>query len=499
VEKTFPGGNLSAPGAFRDGESGLFSRDFYLACLERELTRAARYGDPVTVVILEVAPGGDAGAWPMRQLGPLVRGCIREVDLAARFGDSLFAVLLAKAPAELAWIVGERLLKTLQGSLGTRFVGNVGIASYPHDGSDAGTLLARATEALSLARAGGPNQVFWFKREVKAPEERKPIVLVVDDDQLNAKLFEAQLLPMGYEVIRASSGPEALAAAQGTEVDIVLLDVMMPGMSGYEVCRRLKSMDSTRTVPVVMVTALEDLESKVKGIQAGADDFLTKPVSREELAARTRSLVHMHTLSRSLVSIENALFSLANAVEAKDNYTLGHTQRVATLAVALGGKLGLGEGDLSALRLGGILHDVGKIGVPENVLNKQGALDDEEWKLMRAHTELGYRICLPLVQSIGPALDVIRHHHEKLDGSSYPDGLKGEEISTIARVMSVVDVYDALVSDRPYRKAMPREKAFAIMRQEAEAGKIDGKVVAALEELIARETKAKDDEAKGRT
>ena len=324
-------------------------------------------------------------------------------------------------------------------------------------------------------------------------------MLVVDDDQLNAKLFEAQLLPMGYEVIRASSGPEALAAAQGTEVDIVLLDVMMPGMSGYEVCRRLKSMDSTRTVPVVMVTALEDLESKVKGIQAGADDFLTKPVSREELAARTRSLVHMHTLSRSLVSIENALFSLANAVEAKDNYTLGHTQRVATLAVALGGKLGLGEGDLSALRLGGILHDVGKIGVPENVLNKRGALDDEEWKLMRAHTELGYRICLPLVQSIGPALDVIRHHHEKLDGSSYPDGLKGEEISTIARVMSVVDVYDALVSDRPYRKAMPREKAFAIMRQEAEAGKIDGKVVAALEELIARETKAKDDEAKGRT
>jgi putative two-component system response regulator len=493
VEKTLPGGNLSVPGAFRDDESGLFSRDFFLACLERELTRSARYGDPVTVGMLEVGRNGEA-PWPMPQLGALVRGSIREVDLAARFGKDLFAVLLAKAPSEQAWIVGERILKTLQGALGPLFAGNVGVVSYPHDASDAGTLLARVTEALSRARESGPNQVFWFKREAKPAEESKARVLVVDDDQLNAKLFEAQLVSMGYEVMRASSGPEALAAAQQTEFDIVLLDVMMPGMSGYEVCRRLKSMESTHAVPVVMVTALEDLESKVKGIQAGADDFLTKPVSREELAARTRSLVHMHQLSRSLVSIENALFSLANAVEAKDNYTLGHTQRVATLAVALGGKLGLNEEDLSALRLGGILHDVGKIGVPEAILNKDGKLDEAEWKLMRAHTELGYRICLPLVQSIGPALDVIRHHHEKLDGSSYPDGLKGAEISTIARVMSVVDIYDALVSDRPYRKAMPREKAFAILRQEAEAGKIDGKVVATLEDLIARQEKERDRE-----
>jgi putative two-component system response regulator len=491
VEKTLPGGNSSVPGAFRDGESGLYNRDFFLACLERELTRSARYGDPVTVGILEVGRSGEA-AWPLPQLGARVRGCIREVDLAARFGERLFALLLAKAPAELAWIVGERILKTLEVALGPRFTGNVGVASYPHDGSDVGTLLARADDALGRARDAGPNQVFWFKREVKPAEESRPRVLVVDDEQLNAKLFEAQLVPMGYEVIRAASGPEALAAAQRTEVDIVLLDVMMPGMSGYEVCRRLKAMETTRRVPVVMVTALEDLESKVKGIQAGADDFLTKPVSREELAARTRSLIHMHQLSRSLVSIENALFSLANAVEAKDNYTLGHTQRVASLAVALGGKLGLGEGDISALRLGGILHDVGKIGVPEAILNKDGKLDEDEWKLMRAHTELGYRICLPLVQSIGPALDVIRHHHEKLDGSSYPDGLKGEEISTIARVMSVVDIYDALVSDRPYRKAMAKDKACAILRQEAESGKIDGKVVTALEELVAGQEKERD-------
>jgi putative two-component system response regulator len=165
---------------------------------------------------------------------------------------------------------------------------------------------------------------------------------------------------------------------------------------------------------------------------------------------------------------------------------------VAGLAVALGARLGLSEGNLSALRLGGILHDVGKIGVPEAILNKQGPLEEKEWELMRTHTELGYKICLPLVETIGPALDVIRHHHEKLDGSSYPDHLKGDAISILARIMSVVDVYDALVSDRPYRKAMSREKAFAILHEEVQAGKIDGNVVAALEQIESRKAEAHD-------
>jgi putative two-component system response regulator len=382
--------------------------------------------------------------------------------------------------------VGERILKAMQNAFADDRAANIGMASYPRDGSDAGTLLDRASDALGRARKDGKWHIFYFKKETGAATEDRPRVLVVDDDPRNAKLLEAQLLPMNYEVLKASSGPEALAMAQTAGVDLIFLDVMMPGMNGYEVCRRLKSMEPTRIVPVIMVTALEDLESKVKGIQAGADDFITKPASREELLARTRSLLHLRRLNKNLVSIESAMFSLASAVEAKDNYTLGHTQRVAGLAVALGARLGLSESSLSALRLGGILHDVGKIGVPESILNKEGPLDEKEWELMRTHTELGYRICLPLVETIGPALDVIRHHHEKLDGSSYPDGLKGDAISLLARIMSVVDVYDALVSDRPYRKALPMEKAFAILRADVQAGKIDGAVVAALEQLELR-------------
>lgn len=485
---------MPRPESYLDAASETFTGSFFDVSLERELTRSVRYGDPVTIGLLEIQPRGKEPDWPLAELGRLIRFSIREVDLAGRLEGNLFGLLLIKASADVAGLVGERVLRTMSERFGAEIIGSAGFVSYPRDGSSAEALRESARMALQKAREMGPNRVFHFPREPGAVAGDRPRILVVDDDPRNVKLLEALLLPMGYEVVRASSGPEALEAAQRTGIDVVLLDIMMPEMSGYEVCRRLKSMEGTRTVPVIMVTALEDTDSKVKGIQAGADDFLTKPVVREELLARTRSLVNLHQLSRNLVNIESALFSLANAVEAKDNYTLGHTQRVAALAVALGGALGLGEKDLSALRLGGILHDVGKIGVPEAVLNKRGPLDEKEWEIMRTHTELGYNICLPLVESIGPALDVIRHHHEKLDGSSYPDGLRGNQISMIARVMGVVDVYDALVSDRPYRNAMPRERAFDILHKEVEAGKMDGTVVATLEKVIARESPAPEGE-----
>jgi len=189
-------------------------------------------------------------------------------------------------------------------------------------------------------------------------------------------------------------------------------------------------------------------------------------------------------LNKNLVSVENALFSLASAVEAKDNYTLGHTQRVANLAVALGKRLRLGEKEVFALRLGGILHDVGKIGIAEEILNKPGKLEKHEWEIMKSHPEIGYRICLPLKSTLGIALDVVRHHHEKLDGSSYPDGLKGDQISLEARIMCVVDIYDALVTERPYRGAMPKQKAIDILQEEVELGKLDGTVVNELKDLV---------------
>jgi putative two-component system response regulator len=314
--------------------------------------------------------------------------------------------------------------------------------------------------------------------------EDEPRVLVVDDDRRNVKLLEGYLLPQKYDVLKAYDGEEALTLLGKSDIDLVLLDIMMPGLDGYEVCKRIKARESTRFIPVILITALDDTEAKVRGYEAGADEFITKPANREELLARTHALIRVRELNRNLISVESALVSLANAVEAKDNYTLGHTRRVANLAVALGKRLQMSDKETFALRLGGILHDVGKIGIAEEILNKPGKLEDHEWEAMRAHPEIGYQICLPLKATLGIALDVIRHHHEKLDGSSYPDGLKGEEISLAARIMCVVDIYDALVTERPYRKAMPKEKAITILQEEVSQGKLDRVVVNELKDLV---------------
>jgi len=193
--------------------------------------------------------------------------------------------------------------------------------------------------------------------------------------------------------------------------------------------------------------------------------------------ARVRSLLKVSALNKRLISIENVLMSFANAVEAKDPYTEGHTRRVADLALAMGRKMGLSMKELDALRLGGILHDIGKIVVPSNVLNKPGCLDGEERKIMEKHTVVGHIICLPLEKTIGPALDIIRHHHEKLDGSGYPDGLKGDEISLLSRIMAVVDIYDSMITDRPYRTAVSKERALVLLTENADAGLLDKEAV----------------------
>jgi putative two-component system response regulator len=297
------------------------------------------------------------------------------------------------------------------------------------------------------------------------------------------------LRPLSAQLMKAVNGEEALRAVDAMSVDVILMDAMMPLMDGFEACRRLKSNAATRMIPVIMVTALDDTESKVRAIDAGADDFVTKPANRIELLARVKALGRTRRLNDNLVSVESVLFSLANAVEAKDSYTEGHVKRVGNLAVQLGRVMGLPAADLEALRVGGMLHDIGKIGVPDSVLNKPGPLNEEEWQVLKAHPVTGYRMAEPLRPVLKGALEVIRHHHEKLDGSGYPDGKKGEEISTVARVMAVSDIYDALVSDRPYRKGMAKEEALSILQKEVDGGRIDGVVVANLAALLSTAVK----------
>jgi putative two-component system response regulator len=304
--------------------------------------------------------------------------------------------------------------------------------------------------------------------------------MVVDDDAQNRKLLRVYLASRGYTVKEADIGEKALATLQTDEVDLVLLDVMIPGMDGYEVCRRIKSRDSALHLPVILVTALDDTEAKTTGTAAGADDFLTKPYRFVELETRVGTLIRLKRSRDGMVAMRDALASVATAVEARDPTTRGHTERVVRLAVRLGEKLARPAGEIECLRIGAPRHDIGKIGVPEAILNKPGPLSDEEWKVMRTHPEVGFRLCAPLGKTQDPALRVIRHHHERLDGSSYPDRLKGEQIPIAARIMAVVDAYDAMTSDRPHRGALPQESAFSALRQEVAEGKLDGDVVEAL-------------------
>ena len=298
--------------------------------------------------------------------------------------------------------------------------------------------------------------------------ESSPCVLVVDDDPLNVEVLSAYLENEGYQVQTASNGLEALQAVTAAPPDLIFLDAMMSGMDGFAVTQQLKAAPSTRLIPVVMITALSSLEDRVHGIDVGADDFLSKPVNRQELITRARSLLRLKRYLDELENAEHVILALSRAIEARDGYTEQHTERVTARAVALGERIGLVEGALRQLYQGGMLHDVGKIGIPEAILGKPGRLTAEEFDLMRQHPVLGVEICRPLRSSlISQALPIIRHHHERVDGKGYPDGLLGEDIPLVARITAISDAYDAMTSDRPYRRGMPAPTAIEILRDGA--------------------------------
>jgi putative two-component system response regulator len=308
-------------------------------------------------------------------------------------------------------------------------------------------------------------------------------VLIADDLPENREILAALLENEGYRVVLAEDGQEASDLMATGPIDIALLDVVMPRRTGFDVCRQIKSRPETRLLPVVLVTGLNSTKDRVQGIECGADDFLNKPIKKEELIARVKSLLRIKQVTDELEHAETVLFSLALGIEAKDPYTKGHCDRLSTYSVALGRRLGLGEDKLVALRRGGVIHDLGKIGVPDHILLKPGPLSAEEWVVMKKHPEIGERICQPL-RSFGLVLPIIRHHHEKLDGTGYPDGLKNGAIPLLARILTTADVYDALTTDRSYRLALPPERAFEIIEGEVKCGWWDGDLVAQMRALI---------------
>jgi putative two-component system response regulator len=303
-----------------------------------------------------------------------------------------------------------------------------------------------------------------------------PRILVVDDNASIAGLMSQLLTLRGYEVVTAASAEQAEAEVRRQAPDLVLSDVKMPGKSGYELCRELKSDPATRLIPFVLITGLSDSSDKLKGIEAGADDFLNKPVLAEELTARVKSLLRMKEFTDELETADSVLCTLGLIVEGRDPYTEGHCERLALHAVELGRHLGLDEDSIIALRRGGYLHDLGKIAVPDEILKKGSDLSPEEWKIMKQHPVTGENICKPL-KSLRLVLPIIRHHHEHADGSGYPDGLRAGEIPLLPRVLQVVDVYDALRTARPYKPAIGHDQSAQTMREQARQGWLDGELV----------------------
>ncbi len=314
-------------------------------------------------------------------------------------------------------------------------------------------------------------------------------ILVADDQVANLELLEELLTTQGFKVITVPDGALALKELTRTQVDLVLLDVMMPHLNGFDACEKIKSNPETYLIPVVLITALSDKQDRIKGIKAGADDFLTRPLERAELLARVGSLLKLKHRTDELERAEAVVFTLARSIEGKDPYTHGHCERLSDYSARLGEHLRLTEDEITALRRAGVVHDVGKIAVPDAILLKPGRLTEEEWKVVRQHPVVGERICAPL-KSFRLVLPIIRHHHEKLDGSGYPDGLRGDAIPITARVIQIVDVFDALTTDRPYKKAFSTADALQTMREELAKGWWDRPIFEEFERLVSCDSAA---------
>ena len=301
-------------------------------------------------------------------------------------------------------------------------------------------------------------------------------VLVADDVAQNRALLERILSSEGYTVASAPDGEAALALVETDPPDLIVSDIDMPALNGIEFCRRVKENPATRFVPFILITGLADRTNRIAGIEAGADDFLGKPFDSQELKARVRSLLRLKRYTDELDSAESVIISLALTVEARDPYTRGHCQRLAAYAVLIGERIGASEEQLSALHRGGYLHDVGKIGVPDAVLFKPSGLTREEYDVLKRHTVIGDRLCGDL-RALSLVRPIVRHHHERLDGSGYPDALRGDAVPLLAQIISVVDEYDAITTSRPYRDAMPPERAFEELARDVKNGLLNPDLV----------------------
>ena len=314
-------------------------------------------------------------------------------------------------------------------------------------------------------------------------ERENPSILVVDDVPSNLELMEAVFTREGFKVYTALGATVAIDMFTQHPIDLAVLDVMMPGIDGFELCSRLKDISGKRFFPVILLTALNDKKSKLRGIESGADDFMSKPFDTAELIMKIKSLLKVKSLNDELDHSENIIMTLAVAMEARDPYTKGHSSRVSKLSADFVLYLGLSEKDRQEMQKAGILHDIGKICLSESLLRKPGPLTKEEVEMIKTHTILGEDLCRPLV-SMKNILPAIRHHHERWDGMGFPDGLAGEDIPLMARILSIVDAFDAMVSVRPYRDRRSVKETIETMLDEQFSGQWDSELLSYFIDMV---------------
>lgn len=314
-------------------------------------------------------------------------------------------------------------------------------------------------------------------------KEETPSVLVVDDIQSNLELLEAIFHRAGFTVHTALGASPALEIFKNCHIDIAILDVMMPGINGYELCKTLKQLSERHFFPIILLTALSDTKSRITGIESGADDFISKPFDTLELITKIKSLLKLRELHEELDHSEDIIMTLVVAMEARDPYTKGHSTRVGALAGEFAAFLGFHQKEQDLMRKAGVMHDIGKIGLSEAILSKPGALTDEELKIIEKHTLIGVDICRPLL-SLSGIIPAVRSHHERWDGRGFPENLSGSEIPLIARSLSLLDAFDAMVSIRPYRAKRTSETALKIMAAERYAGQWDPELTGAFLEMM---------------
>jgi putative two-component system response regulator len=337
--------------------------------------------------------------------------------------------------------------------------------------------------AAVIGSRGDPLPDAWSELLPVAEISRTGTIVVGDDTRTNREIFIEILGEAGFRVVPVESGKAVLAAVEEGDVDLVLLDIRMPEMTGFTVCQQLKSAPETEFLPVVLVSAFRDSTDRIRGVEVGADDFLTVPVNRHELLARVRSLLRLRTYHKDLEDHQSVVLSLASMLEAKDPYTRGHSARVGDLACRLAQHMLLEPEECELMRVAGLLHDIGKVGVPGWIINKPGRLTPQEFLTVAEHPTNGESLCRPL-KTVQAVLPLIRHHHERYDGRGYPDGLSGEDIPRGARLLALCDAYDALTSDRSYRARLSTKDALGVLAQETEEGKWDPRIYKALAELV---------------